>query len=124
MYDHFLLLRYSLVILLAALSLTACQKSTQTASEGYSVPGIRVAINDDTCPSVEISINDQVTWVNEDDQEHPIRVESSGEQKDRMFASVDLGPGDATSLTFPEVGRYSYVCSVDEESTGTITVQP
>lgn len=124
MYNHFRLLRYSLVILLVGISLTACQRSTQTALIGAEVPGIQVAITDNTCPSVEISINDQITWVNEDDQEHLIRVESSGEQKDRMFAYADLGPGDVSSLTFPEAGTYSYVCSVDEESTGTIIVHP
>lgn len=124
MYNHYRLYRCRLVILLAVVFLVACQKSTQTPSEGAAAPGIRIAITDDTCPSIEISINDQVTWINEDDQEHPIRVESSGGQKDRTFVSADLGPGDSTSLTFPEAGSYSYVCTLDQESTGTITVYP
>lgn len=122
MYSYSRILRCILVILFANMFLTACQKSTQPASDIPAVPGIIISIVDDVCPSVEISINDQVTWVNKDDLEHPVRVESSGEQDFRTLMTADLGPDDTTSLTFPEAGSYSYTCTIDQKSIGTINV--
>ena len=124
MYNYSRTLRYILVTLFSLVFLSACQKSTQPASDIPAVPGIMISIVDDVCPSVEISISDQVTWVNEDDEEHPIRVESSGEQDFRTLVTADLGPGDTTSLTFPEAGSYTYSCSINQESIGKITVKP
>jgi plastocyanin len=115
-------LMYSLVILLATVSLTACRNATPVPPEGASAPGISVTITGSTCPSVTITVGDQVTWANQDKQGHLIRIESS--EGELVFDSGELKPGDSASFTFPQAGNYSYVCSEDQDSTGLITVQP
>jgi plastocyanin len=115
-------LMYSLIVLLATVSLTACRNATPVPPEGASAPGISVTITGSTCPSVTITVGDQVTWTNQDKQGHLIRIEPSvGEL---VFDSGELKPGDSASFTFPQAGNYSYVCSEDQDSTGLITVQP
>lgn len=111
----------SLVVLLIISTLTACSSAGETPASGSTVPGISVSITNSICPSIEISVNDQVTWANEDSIEHPLRVEYSDGQ-----TMIDLGvlqPGDSASVTFPDAGNFSYLCSIDPESTGTITVE-
>lgn len=86
------------------------------------VPGISLAITGDTCPSVTVNASDQVTWTNQDSQEHLIRVETLDGQL--VFEATDLQPGDSASLSFPVARSYVYTCTPDEALTGTITVEP
>jgi plastocyanin len=108
--------------LLALVALAACSSAEVTPAPGGAVPGISVSITGSTCPPMEINLNDQVTWTNEDTAEHMIRVEyPDGE------VMVDLGelqPGDTASVTFPQAGTFTYTCTADGASTGTITVGP
>jgi plastocyanin len=113
---------YGLIMLLATVSLTACRKATQMPPEGASVPGLSVAITGSTCPSLTVTAGDQVTWINQDKQEHLIRIESS--EGEVLAAFEELKPGDSASFTFTQAGNYSYGCSADQDSTGIITVQP
>ncbi|MEJ2353127.1 MAG: cupredoxin domain-containing protein [Anaerolineales bacterium] len=113
---------YSLIMLLAIMSLTACRKGTQVPPEGASAPGISVTITGSTCPSVIVTVGDQVTWTNQDNQDHLIRIESS--EGEVVAAFGELKPGDTASFTFPQAGNYSYSCSANQDSTGIITVQP
>jgi plastocyanin len=115
-------LMYSLIVLLATVSLIACRNATPVPPEGASAPGISVTITGSTCPSVTITVGDQVTWTNQDKQGHLIRIEPS--EGELVFDSGELKPGDSASFTFPQAGNYSYVCSEDQDSTGLITVQP
>lgn len=113
---------FSLAILLALAALAACGSDEKTQAPGATIPGVSVSIINSTCPSVEISLNDQITWTNEDAIEHQIRVQyPDGEP---MVALGVLRPGETASLTFPQAGSFPYTCSVDQTSTGTITVQP
>lgn len=82
---------YSLLMLLAIMSLTACRKGTHVPPEGASAPGISVTITGSTCPSVIVTIGDQVTWTNQDNQEHLIRIESS--EGEVVAAFGELKPG-------------------------------
>jgi plastocyanin len=113
---------YGLIILLAIVSLTACRTPTKMPPEGASDPGISVTITGSTCPSVIVTVGDQVTWTNQDKQEHLIRIESS--EGEVVAAFEELKPGDSASFTFTQAGNYSYGCSSDQDSTGIITVQP
>ena len=115
-------LMYSLIVLLATVSLIACRNATPVPPEGASAPGISVTITGSTCPSVTITVGDQVTWTNQDKQGHLIRIEPF--EGELVFDSGELKPGDSASFTFPQAGNYSYVCSEDQDSTGLITVQP
>ena len=122
MYKILRILIFSLTFLLALLALVACGSKGNTPAPNMTVPGISVSITNSTCPSIEINLNDQITWINKDKGEHEIRVKYPDEE-----SLVDLGlmqPGDSTSLTFPQAGSFTYTCSVDRASTGTITVLP
>jgi plastocyanin len=116
------LLMCSLIVLLAIVSLTACRTPTQRPPEGASALGISVAITGSTCPSVTVTVGDQVTWTNQDKKDHLIRIESS--EAEVVAAFGELKPGDTASFTFPQAGNYSYVCSEDQDSTSLITVRP
>jgi plastocyanin len=110
-----------LVAMLSLVILSACGAKDEI-KPGASTPGISLSITDETCPSVGINLNDQITWVNEDKIEHLIEIiYPDGSTK----SGVDvLKPGDTATLTFPQAGTYTYVCTKDGESTGTITVNP
>ena len=110
------------IIVLICAFLAACQAPTQALPEDETVPGISLALTGDTCPAVTISAGDQITWTNQDSQEHLIRVETPDGQL--VFETTDLQPGDSASLSFPVAGSYVYTCTPDEALTGTITVKP
>jgi hypothetical protein len=110
-------------IFLALLGLAACGSIQDTPPPGGNVPGISVLITNDTCPLIEINLNDQVTWTNGNSVDHPIRVE----YPDTGEVLADLGtlqPGESASLTFNQAGEYPYICSTGESMTGSITVLP
>jgi len=116
------ILIFSLAVLLALAALAACGSAEETPVPGGTVPGITLSITGSTCPSVEISLNDQITWTNEDAVEHQIRVEYPD---GKLLANLGvLQPGDSASLTFRQAGSFPYTCSGDQTYTGTITVQP
>jgi hypothetical protein len=111
------------LIFLALLGLAACGSIQDTPPPGGNVPGTSVSITGATCPMIEINLDDQVTWTNDDTVEHPIRVE----YPDTGEVLIDLGtlqPGESASLTFNQAGEYPYICSTGESMTGSITVLP
>jgi plastocyanin len=83
-----------------------------------------VQITSDYCPSVEIRPGMQIMWTNMDDMEHALIIERTNEQG----VVVDGGgtdllqPGDSFSTSLSETGQYTYYCSKDRTSFGTITV--
>ena len=122
MYKISRFLIFNLTILLTLAALAACGSAEETTAPGATVPGISVSITNSTCPSVEIKLKDQITWTNKDTVEHLIRVEYPDGK-----SLADLGvlkPGDSASLTFYQSGSFSYQCSGDPATSGTITVQP
>ena len=122
MYKISRILIFSLAALLTLAVLAACGSAEETPPPGATVPGISISITNNTCPGVEISLNDQITWTNDDTVEHQIRVEYPDGEK-----LVDLGvlqPGDSASFTFTQAGSFSYTCSEDQAYAATINVQP
>jgi hypothetical protein len=111
-----------MVLLLIAISLVACGKSTPTLPQDLTSPGIAVGITGSDCPSMNVVVGDQVTWTNQDNREHLIRIQSPEEMV--VFEAGNLQPGDTASFTFAQAGEYSYICSQGEEQIGTIVVQP
>ena len=85
-------------------------------------PGISVGITGNSCPSVVVQAGQQVTRTNQDSHEHIVRDKST--EENRLFDSGILKLGDSFAFTFPQAGSYIYECSLDEDMTGTITVQP
>jgi len=112
----------SLAVLLALEALSACGAAEMTPVPGADVPGISVDITDEVCPGIEIKVNDQITWVNQDQSEHLILV--SYPDGTKYFESGALQPGDSLSLTFTDAGSFSYTCSADQALSGTISVTP
>ncbi len=100
--------------------LTACQ-STPTLADP-STPGISVGITGETCPNVVAQVGQQVTWTNQDTREHIVRDKPV--EGDAQFDSGTLQPGDSFVFTYTQPGSYTYQCSVDGATTGTVTVQP
>jgi plastocyanin len=100
--------------------LAACQATPTLATS--SAPGISVGITGDTCPNVVVQVDQQVTWTNQDSREHIVRDKPA--EGNGQFDSGTLQPGDSFAFTFPQLGSYSYECSVDGAMTGTVTVQP
>jgi plastocyanin len=113
---------FSLAVLLALAVLAACGSAEETPASGGTVPGVSISITGSNCPSVEINRDDQIIWTNEDTVEHRIRI--AYEDGEPMVDLSDLQPGDTASVTFPQAGSFTYTCSEDQASTGTITVQP
>jgi plastocyanin len=111
-----------LIILLAAATLTACRTSGQTSTACGTEPGICISITDNACPAVTVAAGDQVTWVNEGEQEHLVQVETS--EGEAVFDSGELQPGDSAAFTFSQAGSYAYLCSLEPELSGMITVEP
>jgi len=122
MYNPKRFLRYGLLILFASAYLAACQAATPAPLDGVPTPGISVNITSGICPSLKVTASDQITWTNQDLQVHLIHIESS--EGKTVFDSGNLLPGDTASLTLSQAGDYVYVCSSDQEATGTITVEP
>ncbi len=65
-------------------------------------------------PSVQIGAT--VTWTNSDTVTHTVT------DKEAQFDSFDIGPGDSWSLTFTEVGAFSYYCKYHPMMEGSVTV--
>ncbi len=115
-------LLYSLMILFVSIFLAACQAAPSASSSGVSSPGISINLNSNICPSLIVTANDQVTWTNQDQRVHLIRIESP--ERKTVFDSGDLQPGDSASFVFSYSLDYVYTCSSDQNLIGTITVEP
>ncbi|MGH8860636.1 MAG: plastocyanin/azurin family copper-binding protein [Jatrophihabitantaceae bacterium] len=59
----------------------------------------------------------KVTWKFEDDTNHNV-TSSNGK-----FKSKDMSKGGTYSFTFNTPGKYSYICSIHQYMTGSVTVQ-
>jgi plastocyanin len=108
----------SLFILLA-LTLIGCKKET-TGSDNPTT-GLQVDITADNCPNIVLNANQQVTWRNQDNKEHIVRDNTA--EKTSQFDSDTLQPGDSFSYTFSQAGTYTYDCTPNGSTGGTITVE-
>jgi hypothetical protein len=110
------------LVLLAVGVLISCQsKSTPTLAE-LSQPGIRVGITDDTCPTVQVKVGQEINWTNQGKQEHIVRAKSI--EGESAFETGIIKPGDSFSVTLMQPDIYEYDCSEDGSLTGTIKVEP
>jgi plastocyanin len=54
--------------------------------------------------TIEIKAGQTVTWTNEDNFTHTVRVDGQDDHK--------VGRGDSVSITFDQPGTYHYVCTL------------
>lgn len=112
---------YLFMLLLTAM-LSACQSEPETSPGVQPAPGMTVEITEDTCPGVIVAAGNPVTWVNHDDQEHLIHIETP--EGELIFDSGALRPEDSVTFNFSQPGSYNYICSSDQDYSQTITVEP
>ena len=104
----------------------ACSGPETQQAPVVTPPAISLQITEDDCPSIVVQAGMQIAWTNQDDEDHVLILE----RKDEQGVLVDSGgtdrlqPGDTFSITLAEAGQYTYYCSEDRTTFGTITVFP
>jgi len=110
------------LILLIVTGLVSCQSTATPTLATISQAGIGVGISDNSCPTVNVKVGQQISWTNQGKQEHVVRAESFDGQ--HQFDSGILQPGDSFVVTLPEPETYLYECSADGSLSGKIAVEP
>ena len=65
--------------------------------------------------TIKIKAGDTVTWTNNDNFTHTVKVEGEEDHK--------VGRGDSVSITFDKPGSYDYVCTLhSKDMSGTVIV--
>ena len=65
---------------------------------------------------IEVQAGDTVTWTNDDNFSHTVRVDGRGDH--------DVGRGDSVSIRFARPGTYHYVCTLHrQDMDGTVIVR-
>ena len=66
--------------------------------------------------AIEVRAGDTVTWTNDDNFTHTVRVDGQGDH--------EVGRGDSVSIAFAQPGTYHYVCTLHRhDMDGTVVVQ-
>jgi|SRR5579863_9866216 len=103
---------------IGALAMIHATDATRAAEEKQAAPVI-IAIDNFSFTPKEITIapGTTVTWVNRDDVPHTVV------STDKKFRSKALDTDEQFSLTFADVGTYSYFCSVHPVMIGRVIVK-
>jgi plastocyanin len=96
-----------------AMGVTWDQTGIATDSLDISIDGAGVGYTPSD-PTVQLGTT--VTWTNADTVTHTVT------DKDGQFDSFDISPGETWSMTFTEVGAFSYYCKFHPMMEGSITV--
>ena len=66
--------------------------------------------------AIEVDAGATVTWTNEDNFTHTVRVEGGEDH--------EVGPGESVEIAFDEPGTYEYVCTLHRrDMDGTVVVR-
>lgn len=68
--------------------------------------------------TIEVSVGDEVSWINADDTGHWI----VSRRRD-VIDSATLEPGNSYTERFPDAGTFAYFCNIHDEMTGTVVVR-
>jgi plastocyanin len=111
-FDRFLL--PAAVVLVATVVAAGCGGTG--SSEPVATTNVSMAKSYRFDPNtIEIKAGDTVTWTNNDNFTHTVKVDG---QDDRR-----VGRGDSVSITFDKPGRYHYVCTLhSKDMEGTVIV--
>lgn len=74
----------------------------------------------------EIETGQKVVWRNATGREHNITCTTlqNGPEKDKLFDSGPIRPGQSFDYTFMSPGTFEYYCALDESMKGTVVVKP
>ena len=100
------------------------QQQNQTVSI---VPGSSTLADNTFQPNpIQVSIDDTVTWINDDSQPHTVISGSNGIPDNKFNSSPNfiplMAPGATFSHTFTEAGEYPYFCLLHPNMIGTVSV--
>jgi plastocyanin len=70
---------------------------------------------------IEVSIDDTITWTNDDIAQHTVTSGENGEP-DGEFDSGLMSTGATFEHTFTEAGEYPYFCTLHPNMVGTVIV--
>jgi plastocyanin len=107
-------------LLPAAVMLVATVVATSCGGTGSSEPvattKVSMAKSYRFDPStIKVKAGDTVTWTNNDNFTHTVKVDGQDDHK--------VGRGDSVSITFDKPGRYHYVCTLhSNDMEGTVIV--
>jgi plastocyanin len=106
-----------------AIASFVCVQTFSFASP-VSPPEVSVQITRDYCPSMEIQAGMQIAWTNLDSADRALIIEGSREDGSSVsFGGTNLlEAGDVYSIALNKAGEYTYYCSKDRSTSGTITV--
>jgi plastocyanin len=110
-FHRFLLPLAALAACLAAAGCGGAGQSTPVATDEVSMAkSYRFDPN-----TIRIKAGDTVTWTNNDNFTHTVKVDGQEDHK--------VGRGDSVSITFDKPGRYHYVCTLhSKDMSGTVIV--
>src|SRR5215217_2894695 len=93
-----------------------------TATSASIVRGSSELTDDAYQPNpIEVSIDDTVTWTNDDIAQHTVTSGEGGEP-DGEFDSSIMSTGTTFEHTFTEAGEYPYFCTLHPNMVGTVIV--
>lgn len=100
----------------------ACGQTVTVLPMG--TPTVSVQITTDYCPSIEVQEGMQVAWTNGDKIDHVVTFQCMSEagNSNPYCEKHRLQPGDTLSVSLMSAGEYTYYCSNNRLSAGTITV--
>jgi plastocyanin len=98
--------------------------ASSSATDETSSSAVTVAIKDEAFSpqSIKIKKGTKVTWVNDDNIQHSVVADDSGNPDSMPTDNSAFGKGGTYSFTFNTVGTVSYHCSIHSFMTGTIEV--
>ncbi len=91
--------------------------SPEGSPSAQATPEISLAGRAFTPATIEITVGQQVTWVNDDDSEHTVSA------SDGSFDSGTLNEGASFSYTFETAGEFPYFCAFHPDMQGVVTVR-
>jgi plastocyanin len=99
----------AVVLLAASVALVAVvARGSDESNEPVATTEVTMAKSYRFAPeTIEVEAGSTVTWTNEDNFTHTVRVEG---QKDH-----EVGRGESVSIVFDEPGTYDYVCTLHRQ---------
>ena len=115
---------FGLLFVFLAFILTACGSGETVSQPQVTAPSIGVEITKDNCPSIEVQVGMQILWTNNDTVDRVLYIEHKDEQGAVMEAGGTdlLQPNTTFSIDGLAIGEYTYYCSKDRTSFGSILV--